>query len=289
MTAIPLNAIFLTFFGSFVGILTIFVRHSLADGIAERKKIREQIEEKKRQIIEQNAEAERQAALEKQREEEEKAFEEYDQPVFSGDEETAKETGEKKLRPSADAEINTLFKKADALLGRGLDIDAEKIFIQILAINEDHLKTNISLALIYLKRGEYTKAESMQRKLTEMRPRDPAIHTNLGLALFNQKKFEEALEAFQHAVEIDPARGARHANLGKVYFAIGEFEAAEECFHKAVQLEPRSLEFLFLLADSKKEQKNFPGAKKVYERILEISPFDEEAKAAVKSLTILGF
>jgi tetratricopeptide (TPR) repeat protein len=153
----------------------------------------------------------------------------------------------------------------------------------------DLMQTNIALSLLFLRRGDNTKAESMQRLLVELCPQDPAMHTNLALALFKQQKFKESIKYYKNAVELDPARGARYANLGKVYLAIGDLENAEKNFKEAIKLEPRNIDFLFLLAKVKKEAKKYSASKKVFERILEIKPFDEEAQEEVRSLGVMGY
>lgn len=200
-----------------------------------------------------------------------------------------KELKEKGNKREVDRQIALLFKKADSLLARQEESEAEKIFIQILAIDERHIGANSRLALLFLQRKEFSKSESLHRTLIELKPKDPAIHTNLGLTLFYQQKYDEAIDHFRRAIELNPSRGARYANLGKVFLAIGDYDSAKECFHEAVRLDLRNIEFLFLLAECEKELKKFSNAKEVFEHILKIEPFNEEAKKEFDSLKVLGF
>ncbi len=186
-------------------------------------------------------------------------------------------------------EIRSLFNRAEVLLARESFKEAEKLFIKILAFDPAHMKATQKLAFLYLQTESYPKAETLYRQMVELSPDTPAVYTNLGLALFHQKKFDEAIEAYRQAIELEPERGARYANLGQVFFVIKDTEAAIDCFTEAVKKDSRNLDFLYLLADALLEANHFVDAKKSYERILDISPYDEAAKEEVRRLSALGF
>ncbi|MBI5414400.1 tetratricopeptide repeat protein [Candidatus Peregrinibacteria bacterium] len=186
-------------------------------------------------------------------------------------------------------EIHELLGKAEVFLARNELEEAEKLFIKILSFDEENVTALQKLAYLYLQTGSPHKSEGLYLELLELTSGSPAIYTNLGLALFNQKKFEESIEAYKKAVELDVDHGARYANLGQVYFVIQNLESAIECFENAVKKDPRNLGFLYHLADSCLEAKRFSEARKWYEKILDLSPYDESAKEEVRRLQALGF
>jgi Tfp pilus assembly protein PilF len=291
------SVVIAAFFVSSLAIVGVYLQKAILLNLKAKKNRRQTIEEKKREILERQKQ--KQAKELRENSSPEKDFE-YSEKEQKADQEELEEMkaavqqeifdaeGEYSKR-EIDQQIAKFFKKADSLLARGDEREAEKIFIRILAIDAEHLGANTRLALMYLERGEYKKSETLHKTLTELKPRDPAIHTNLGLALFYQNKYEEAILHFKAAVQLNPSRAGRYSNLGKVYVANGDTESARDCFHEAVRLDLRNVEYLFLLAEAEKELKNFGEAKEIYEHILKLEPFNEEANKEFESLKLLGF
>lgn len=227
------------------------------------------------------------------------------QPVVSQNASEKKDVAEQMPAPAEEEEIrseagthdepltlketNDLLRRAELFLAREEFPEAERLFIHILAFDENHPKALQKLAYLYLQTESYPKAETLYRQLAEAAQNDAGIYTNLGLTLFHQKNFAGAIGAYEKAIALDPERAARYANLGQVLFVHSEMEKAIECFRTAVAKEPRNIHFLYLLADACLEAKHFVEAKKWYERILDFSPYDEDAKEEVRRLKALGF
>ncbi|MPY86927.1 MAG: tetratricopeptide repeat protein [Luteitalea sp.] len=135
-----------------------------------------------------------------------------------------------------------------------------------------------------MESGEYAAAEEHYRALAALVPDTPEIYTNLGLSRFLQKKYDEAIEAFEQGLKRRPAmanawlflgisqfnqnRPAQavpplqkyasirpddkegHYYLGLSLMARGRYEAAEKSLAVAKQLDPRNLDVLYHLAQS---------------------------------------
>jgi tetratricopeptide (TPR) repeat protein len=63
-------------------------------------------------------------------------------------------------------------------------------------------------------------------------------HNNLGLALAERGRVDEAIAHFQQAVEIKPDYANAHQNLGVALVGQGQFDAAIVHFRKALELKP---------------------------------------------------
>lgn len=188
-------------------------------------------------------------------------------------------------------EVLALLRRAEAHIARQEFDEAKKNLIQILAWEAEHLDASIHLAFIYLETGEPSKAENLYRKVIEVKPRDPSILTNFSFAVLQQKdptKLPESLEALRLAVELDPRNAERHANLGQSLYYTGDLVAATAAFEKAVRYAPRKVEYLFFLADSYLATEEPQKAKKTFEKILDISPFNEDAKGELELLRRKG-
>jgi len=72
----------------------------------------------------------------------------------------------------------------------------------------------------------------------EKSPNKARPHTNLGEALVNQKRYDEALTNLLKAIQIDPNYIQAHLNLGVLYGKQGETDKAIEQYHKTIQIKP---------------------------------------------------
>ena len=63
-------------------------------------------------------------------------------------------------------------------------------------------------------------------------------HYNLGVALDDFQRYEEAIAAYQRAIELDPTDAYPHNGLGNVYDDLGRQEEAIAAFRRAIALDP---------------------------------------------------
>lgn len=198
---------------------------------------------------------------------------------------------EKKIKSEAINfnQINSFIKRAETLMAKKHYTESEKLLIQVLSLDKNNFVANSLLALLYLKNQADSKAEAIYRKLLEIKPKDPALYTNLGLAFYNQAKYEEALESYSFAVQLDAKKPARHVNVGQVYFVVKNFDKAIEHFQEAVKLSPRNVEYWFMLADTFREKGALAEAKKAYNKVLHYEPYNNEAQEEVRRLVAMGY
>jgi Tfp pilus assembly protein PilF len=106
------------------------------------------------------------------------------------------------------------------------------------AYADAHLNTGVALA----ESGRWEEAVVAYRKaLNSPTLGSPeAAHQNLGLALFNLKRYKEAEAELRFAISLDPAKEAPYYNLGLVYTAEERKEEARLAFRRARDLAPNS-------------------------------------------------
>ena len=90
------------------------------------------------------------------------------------------------------------------------------------------------LGYSYYNRAQWAEAENTLRKAVTADKLNKPAWVNLGLALSQQGKQQEALEAFSHAVSSAEA----HANLGFVLTVQGKKAEALVVYRRALELEP---------------------------------------------------
>jgi len=143
---------------------------------------------------------------------------------------------------------DSLLKKADVSAGKNDDKGAEKLLIQALSLDPSSTEAYKRLAYLYLRQGQFGKAESIYRKLIVTITEDPTLLSNLGMALCSQQKLEDAKQFYRKALEVDAQRPGRFFSLGQILYELEELPEALEHFKRAVAMDPENLDYLLTLA-----------------------------------------
>lgn len=188
-----------------------------------------------------------------------------------------------KLARKDQEEVADLCKKAESKMKVGREDEAIKYYVQALAIDQHHIETQHKLAMLYMRKQMFSAAAALFKNLGELT--GEAVHySHLGLAMFQQKEFEEAKDAYQRAVELDPSRPQRFVSLAQVYRSLGQMQNALIALNKAVEIDDENIEYLFFLADVQAELGNFLEAKHIIDKVLELEPKNEDAWELLKSV-----
>ena len=113
------------------------------------------------------------------------------------------------------------------------------------------------LGCAHLKQGQPRLAETALKMSITCGPSFVPGYTNLGNALFDLDKFDEALEAHETAARLNPLHAAAQNNLGTIYEALAKHEEASDCFSKAMSLDPNYTTAGYNLGSVKLRNKNF--------------------------------
>jgi len=152
---------------------------------------------------------------------------------------------------STDPEVQALLEKADVFFRKGELKAAEQEYLQAAAKDPRCSKAYSRLGVIYLETGEdWQDAEAAFRQALKTDANNGYILNNLGLVLYHQDKFADAIRHFELAVRQDEFNANRHANLGKAYMAMRQYAKAESAFKKALKLESNEMEYKDLLAEA---------------------------------------
>ncbi len=75
-------------------------------------------------------------------------------------------------------------------------------------------------------------------KAAELDPTNAPVQNNLGLSLFELRKYQDAVARFTGAVEIDPSIAVYYNNRGLAYYKLQEFQKSLDDFSEALQRDP---------------------------------------------------
>jgi tetratricopeptide (TPR) repeat protein len=139
---------------------------------------------------------------------------------------------------SGRAEAHYLDGKIKLELGRYRD--AEMSFRRSLDFDRARAETWLELAALYAQQGRWRSAVETLREFTARFPDVPSGHVNLGVALLEGGRRDEALASLKRAIERDPRHGEAHLWLGRVHLAAGDRAAALEQ-HRELRAVSRAL------------------------------------------------
>ena len=89
----------------------------------------------------------------------------------------------------------------------------------------------------HLLRGEVEEAARLAEQIAAQAPHDPraaAAHNIIGFAFAEQKRWNEAEQAFQKALAVDPHYARAHHALGNIYAAQGQLGKAARAYKAAI-------------------------------------------------------
>jgi serine/threonine-protein kinase len=78
------------------------------------------------------------------------------------------------------------------------------------------------------------------RKLMAIRPNAVALYTEMGIAMMDVSRFQDALDAFDKAIALSPASAITLSQAGSAAQALGETQRALEYYEKANAIQPRA-------------------------------------------------
>ncbi len=152
---------------------------------------------------------------------------------------------------TGNAEVDKLMADADIHFRKGEMKAAEKLYLQAASKDPRCSKAYSRLGIIYLENGEdWEDAEAAFRQALKFEPENGYILNNLGLVLYHQDRYADAIRNFEMSVRQDEQNASRHANLGMAYMAMRQYAKAESSFKKALKLAPNEMEYKDLLAEA---------------------------------------
>jgi tetratricopeptide (TPR) repeat protein len=90
----------------------------------------------------------------------------------------------------------------------------------------------------YANQKKFDQAIEAYRELLKIEPKHPSALHNLGAALGNTRRHQEALEAFEAAVKLSPSQAQFHASLGGAYMSLRRWDESLAALNESVRLDP---------------------------------------------------
>jgi tetratricopeptide (TPR) repeat protein len=134
---------------------------------------------------------------------------------------------------------------------------------------------NLGVALA--ENGRMDEAVTHYQKALEIKPNYAAAHNNIGIIQAGRGRFDEAMAHYRKALEVKPDSSEVHHNLGLSLSRRGEMEEAIVHFRKALEINPDYTEAHINLGVALAGKGEAVEAITHYRRALEIKPNDANA------------
>jgi tetratricopeptide (TPR) repeat protein len=136
--------------------------------------------------------------------------------------------------------------------------------------------TNLGVAL--WQRGKNEEAMKHYSKALHIDPNYIDAHNNLGIILRRQGRLEEAVTHFSAVLRIDPDYREAHNNLGNTFAGLGRYDKAINHYKEALRIDPHDAIAHYNLGNALGSQSKFKEARTHYEAALRIKPDFPEAR-----------
>jgi tetratricopeptide (TPR) repeat protein len=117
---------------------------------------------------------------------------------------------------------------------------------------------------------------ALQRAITLL-PDDAGVHNNLGNALGQHGRLDDAVASYRHALALKPEFAEAHNNLGYVLRGLGKLDDAVASYRRALRIKPDYAEAHHNLGDTLLRLGRLDVAVAAYRRALALSPDFVEA------------
>ncbi|UCV04575.1 tetratricopeptide repeat protein [Dechloromonas denitrificans] len=120
--------------------------------------------------------------------------------------------------------------------------------------------------------GRLDEAETSYRQALALKAGDPVTHYNLGAVLQAQARWAESAAAYRQAVLLHADFAPAHYNLGTVLEELGDAAGAEACYRRVLQCQPDDVLACYNLGRLLQHGNRPQDAEACYRRVLALQP-----------------
>ena len=155
-----------------------------------------------------------------------------------------------------------------------------------LELNPDFPEALSNLGGYYFREGRLDEAVKLFKKAIQVYPNFIQALSNLGAALNKQGQHDEAVPLLKKVLTLNPEFAIANFNLGNSLFALNRLDEAQKVFELSQEQGIDFLSMHWKLYEIHNKNKKLQDAEKELKIILEIDPFNEEAKKKLSELPV---
>jgi predicted O-linked N-acetylglucosamine transferase (SPINDLY family) len=165
-----------------------------------------------------------------------------------------------------------IFQQAAAAYRRGDRGTARLLATETLERSQKHFGALTLLGILAAEGGDAERAVQWLQRAAAANVDSPIAHNNLGNALRDLRRNDEALQCYERAILLAPAYAHAHFNRANALVDLGRIAAAVESYERAIALDPSFADALNNLGNAFRMAKRYTDAIRCYERVLALRP-----------------
>lgn len=177
------------------------------------------------------------------------------------------------------------LKRAKSEIYAGNFAEAEALYRQLIAKNQEDMEARLGLSFALLKQQRLLEAYDEASQVAATDQNNARAYGLIGTALLRSGEFRNSIEALQKAIRIDGREALALASYSELAFFEHQNKLAYEMMKRAVKIESRDPDFYIALARACSRMEYYSEAADAYERFLVVAPkTDEERRARILGL-----
>ena len=172
---------------------------------------------------------------------------------------------------------DSIFKRASALHQVGDLTGADRLYRQVLSIDDAYIPALQMLAVIHEQMGNLAAVLEFIDKIILLRPDYAEAFFSRGIVQKNLSRFADAVDSYDSAIRLNPGYVEAFIDRGSTLRELGRHAEALDSYSEAIRLRPESAEAFFNRGNILQELGRFEEALASYETAIRLKPAHAEA------------
>lgn len=143
------------------------------------------------------------------------------------------------------------------------------------------------LGIMYLDREKNAEAAQVFSKANQVKPKNVKVLVNLGVALDNLSRADDAQAYYKQAIAIAPTDSLASCRLATSLYAQGKFAESMTLLRDLIAKQPRSHCAYFTMGVAFADAGLYRDAIRMWKKVVELAPASPEAQSAKESIDVL--
>jgi tetratricopeptide (TPR) repeat protein len=170
-----------------------------------------------------------------------------------------------------------------ARCGWGLLLGFSVVFNLLVSV-EHYAEAYNELGIALMQSGKTEDAIGQYKQALQINPESVEAHVNLGSALLQMGKVQDAVGEYKQALRINPSYAEAHNNLGAILQRVGKLPEAIQHYERALRSKPEYVDAHFNMGLALEKMGRVPEAIEHYEQALKLRPDFTPASNALARL-----
>ena len=167
---------------------------------------------------------------------------------------------------------DSIFKRASALHQAGELTEADRLYRQVLSIDDAYIPALQMLAVIHEQMGNLAAVLEFIDKIILLRPDYAEAFFSRGIVQKNLSRFADAVDSYDSAIRLNPGYVEAFIDRGSTLRELGRHAEALDSYSEAIRLRPESAEAFFNRGNILQELGRFEEALASYRHAVRLKP-----------------